>query len=154
MKYFVALISPTFERRCQSFGTAWEGGVRQFQLMEHGAFDLDVADVVMADFDGLCLHPFSFLVRNFIYDFSIALTQILRMMGKEYFSMLHFYRICYCFMTNFSGIFHMLLAFQILVWNSLLWILAFHIYHVILCGKVPLVIIPGVLRQYRLLLSR
>ena len=32
--------------------------------------------------------------------------------------------------------------------------LAFHIYHVTLCGKVPLIIMPGVLRQYRILLDR
>ena len=73
VKYVVAIISPTFERLFCFFGTEWEGGMRQFQLMEHGAFDLDVADVVMTNFDGLCLHPFNFLVMNFIYDFSIAL---------------------------------------------------------------------------------
>ena len=41
----------------------------QFQLMEHGAFDLDVADFVMTNFDGLCLHRFNFLIIDFLYDF-------------------------------------------------------------------------------------
>ena len=96
----------------------------------------------------------NFLIMKFIYCFSIALTQILRMMGKEAFSVLHFYRICFCLMTNFSGSFHMLLAFQNLVWSSLLWILAFHIYYVILCGKVPLIFVPCILRQYKIFLDR
>ena len=92
--------------------------MRQFQLMEHGAFDLDVADVVMTNFDGLCLHPFNFLVMNFVYDFAKVVTQILRMMRKGEFSVLHFERIRLCLMTIFFGSFHMLQAFQNLVWDS------------------------------------
>ena len=57
-------------------------------------------------------------------------------------------------MTIFSSSFHMLQAFLNLVWNSFLWILAFHIYHVILCGNVPLIIVPGVIRICRLWLAR
>ena len=57
-------------------------------------------------------------------------------------------------MTIFFSSFHMLQAFLNLVWNSFLWILAFHIHHVILCGKVPLIFVSGVFRQCRLLLSR
>ena len=57
-------------------------------------------------------------------------------------------------MTIFFSSFHMLQAFLNLVWNSFLWILAFHIYHVILCGKVPLIIVPGVFRICRLWLAR
>ena len=76
------------------------------------------------------------------------------MMRKQEFSVLHFGRIRLCLMTMFSSSFHMLQAFLNLVWNSLLWILAFHIYHVILCGNVPLMIVPGVIRICRLLLAR
>ena len=57
-------------------------------------------------------------------------------------------------MTFFFSSFHILQAFLYLVWNSFLWILAFHICHVILCGKVPLIIVPGVFRICRLWLAR
>ena len=115
--------------------------------------DLDMADFVMNKFDCLYLHPFNFLVMNFIYDFAKVVTQILRMMRKEEFSVLHFERIRLCLMTIFFSSFHMLQAFLNLVWNSFLWILAFHSYHVILCGKVPLIIVPGVIRICGLLLA-
>ena len=82
VKYFVVFVSPTVERLCPFFWMGWEGVMMQFQLMEHGTVDLDMADFVMNKFDCLYLHPFNFLVMNFIYDFSIALTQILRMMRK------------------------------------------------------------------------
>ena len=36
----------------------------------------------------------------------------------------------------------------------MLWILAFHIYHVILCGNVPLILVPGVIRICWLWLTR
>ena len=154
VKYFVAFVSPTFERLGPFFWTEWKGEMMQFQLMEHLTFDLDVADFVMINFHGPYLHPFNFLVMNFINDFLLALTQFLEMMRKEEFSVLHFGRIRLCLMTIFSSSFHMLQAFLNLVWNSFLWILAFHIYHVILCGKVPLIIVSGVIRQCRLLLAR
>ena len=154
VKYFVAFVSPTFERLGPFFWTEWKGEMMQFQFMEHLTFDLDVADFVMINFQDLYLHPFNFLVMNFIYDFAKVVTQILRMMRKEEFSVLHFERIRLCFMTIFFSSFHILQAFLYLVWNSFLWILAFHICHVILCGKVPLIIVPGVIGICRFLRAR
>ena len=118
VQYFVVFVSPTLERLCPFFWTECGGEMMQFHLMERGTFVWDVADFVMNKFDCLYLHPFNFLVMNFVYDFAKVVTQILRMMRKGEFSVLHFERIRLCLMTIFFGSFHMLQAFQNLVWDS------------------------------------